>query len=80
VTAGRNAQQAGRADTVRGMTKALVTDRIVGVIGAVGAGIGLWRFTSGAWIEGIALSLAVAAVAAFYLVRGRRRPRDTRRY
>lgn len=62
------------------MTRALVADRIVGVMGAIAAGIGLWRFTSGAWIEGIVFACAVAGVAAFYAVRGRRRGRDTRRY
>jgi len=62
------------------MTKALVADRIVGVMGAIAAGIGLWRFTSGAWIEGIVLAGAVGGVAAFYAVRERRRGRDTRRY
>jgi hypothetical protein len=62
------------------MTKALVTERIVGVVGAIAAGIGLWRFTSGAWIEGIVFTCAVAGVAAFYLVRERRRPRSNRRY
>ena len=55
------------------MTKALVADRIVGVMGAIAAGIGLWRFTSG-------LAGAVGGVAAFYAVRERRRGRDTRRY
>ena len=62
------------------MTKALVADRIVGVMGAIDAGIGLWRFTSCAWIEGIVLAGAVGGVAAFYAVRERRRGRDTRRY
>lgn len=62
------------------MTRALVTDRIVGVAGAVAAGIGLWRFTSGAWIEGIVLAAAVAAVAVYSVLRDRRRGRDTRRY
>jgi len=62
------------------MTKALVTDRIVGVVGAIAAGIGLWRFTSGAWIEGIVFACAIAGVAAFYFVRERRRPRSNRRY
>jgi hypothetical protein len=62
------------------MTKALVTQRIVGVVAAIAAGIGLWRFTSGAWIEGIVFTCAVAGVAAFYVLRDRRGSRDTRRY
>jgi hypothetical protein len=62
------------------MTRALVTDRIVGVAGAIAAGIGLWRFTSGAWIEGIGFAVAVAGIAAYTVLRDRRRGRDTRRY
>jgi hypothetical protein len=62
------------------MTKDLVTQRVVGVVAAIAAGIGLWRFTSGAWIEGIVFTCAVAGVAAFYLLRDRRGSRDTRRY
>ena len=62
------------------MTRALVTDRIVGVAGAIAAGIGLWRFTSGAWIEGIGFALAVTGIAAYTVLRDRRRGRDTRRY
>jgi membrane protein implicated in regulation of membrane protease activity len=62
------------------MTRALVTDRIVGVAGAIAAGIGLWRFTSGAWIQGIVFALAVASLVAYTLLRDRRRGRDTRRY
>jgi hypothetical protein len=73
-------QPAAEPDTVAAMTKALMTERIVGVVGAIAAGIGLWRFTSGAWIEGIVFTCAVAGVAAFYLVRERRRPRSNRRY
>jgi hypothetical protein len=62
------------------MTRALITDRIVGVAGAIAAGIGLWRFTSGAWIQGIVFALAVAILVAYTLLRYRRRGRDTRRY
>jgi hypothetical protein len=62
------------------MTRALVTDRIVGVAGAIAAGIGLWRFTSGAWIQGIVFAVAVASIVAYTLLRDRRRGRDTRRY
>jgi hypothetical protein len=62
------------------MTKDLVTQRVVGVVAAIAAVIGLWRFTSGAWIQGIVFTCAVAGVAAFYLLRDRRGSRDTRRY
>jgi hypothetical protein len=74
------AQRALEAGTVPEMTRALITDRIVGVAGAIAAGIGLWRFTSGAWIQGIVFALAVASLVAYTLLRDRRRGRDTRRY
>jgi hypothetical protein len=62
------------------VTKDLVTQRVVGVVAANAAGNGVWRFTSGAWIQGIIFTCAVAGVAAFYLLRDRRGSRDTRRY
>jgi len=46
--------------------------RILGVVGAVGAGVGLWRFTSGDWLGGILCAVVVAGVAAVY-VEGQRR-------
>ena len=61
------------------MTKALVAERIVGVVGAIAAGIGLWRFTSGDWLGGIVFTFAVAGIAAWYLWDSRK-TRDGRRY
>ena len=42
------------------MTKAILTQKAVGLVGAIAAGIGLWRFTSGDWLSGIVFVAAVA--------------------
>jgi hypothetical protein len=46
--------------------------RALGLVGAVAAGIGLWRFTSGDWLIGVVCVLAVAVVAAVYMAGQRR--------
>jgi hypothetical protein len=46
--------------------------RVLGLVGAVAAGIGLWRFTGGNWLSGVVCALAVAVVAFVY-VAGQRR-------
>ena len=51
----------------------------VELMGAIGAGIGLWRFTSGDWAGGIVFTLAVGGLAAWYLWSSRK-VRDGRRY
>jgi hypothetical protein len=61
------------------MTKAVLTRKAVGLVGAIAAGIGLWRFTSGHWLSGIAFIAAVACLTAWYLWSSRR-VRDGRRY
>jgi membrane protein YdbS with pleckstrin-like domain len=61
------------------MTKAILTRKAVGLVGAIAAGIGLWRFTSGHWLSGIAFVAAVAGLTAWYLW-STRRVRDGRRY
>jgi hypothetical protein len=45
---------------------------VLGLAGAVAAGIGLWRFTGGDWLSGIVCALVVALVAAVYVVGQRR--------
>ena len=42
-----------------------MTRKAVELTGAIGAGIGLWRFTSGDWLGGIVLALVVAAVVGW---------------
>jgi hypothetical protein len=61
------------------MSKALMTRKAVELTGAIGAGIGLWRFTSGDWLGGIVFTFLVAGIAAWY-VWDSRKVRDNRRY
>jgi hypothetical protein len=46
--------------------------RVLGLAGAVAAGIGLWRFTGGDWLSGALCALVVAAAAAVYIAGQRR--------
>ena len=46
--------------------------RVLGLLGAVGAGIGLWFFTSGDWLIGALCALAVVVAAGIYVVGQRR--------
>ena len=57
---------------VRSMTRAILTQKAVGLVGAIAAGIGLWRFTSGDWLSGIVFVAAVAGIAAWYVWNTRR--------
>jgi membrane protein YdbS with pleckstrin-like domain len=45
---------------------------VLGLVGAVAAGIGLWRFTGGDWLSGLVCAVAVLVVAVVY-VAGQRR-------
>lgn len=47
-------------------------NRILGVVGAVEAGIALWYFTNGRWANGIVLAIALAFLIAVYLRRERK--------
>ena len=62
------------------MTRAVLTQKAVGLVGAITAGIGLWRFTSGDWLSGIVFVAAVAGIAAWYLWSTRRVRDGGRRY
>ena len=56
-----------------------MTRKAVELTGAIGAGIGLWRFTSGDWAGGILFTLAVGGLAAWYIWSSRK-ARTGRRY
>jgi len=47
-------------------------NRILGVLGAVEAGFALWYFTSGHWVNGSFLAIAVAFLVAVYIRRERK--------
>jgi hypothetical protein len=61
------------------MTKAILTQKAIGFVGAIAAGIGLWRFTSGDWLTGIVFVAAVAGLTGWYFW-NTRGARDGRRY
>jgi hypothetical protein len=56
--------------------------RAIGLIGAVEAGVGLWYFTNGHWINGIFYMIAVAFLISVYVLRERKLngPGGARRY
>jgi membrane protein YdbS with pleckstrin-like domain len=62
------------------MTRAILTQKAVGLVGAIAAGIGLWRFTSGDWLTGIVFVAAVGGIAVWYLWSTRRVRDGGRRY
>jgi len=47
-------------------------NRMLSVIGAIEAGIALWYFTSGHWVNGMILAIAAASLIALYLHRERK--------
>ena len=46
--------------------------RVIGLIGAVEAGVGLWYFTNGHWRNGTFCVIAVAFLIAVYVRRERK--------
>lgn len=64
---------------VRSVTKPILTRKAIELVGAIAAGIGLWRFTSGHWLSGIVFAVAVGGLTGWYLWSSRR-VRDGRRY
>ena len=64
---------------VRSVTKPILTRKAIELVGAIAAGIGLWRFTSGHWLSGIVFVVAVGGLTGWYLWSSRR-VRDGRRY
>lgn len=63
--------------------KALSTQsRVIGLLGAAEAGVGLWYFTNGHWANGIFYMIAVAFLIFVYVRRERKLkgPDGGRRY
>ena len=46
--------------------------RVIGLIGAVEAGVGLWYFTNGHWVNGIFYAIALAFLISVYIRRERK--------
>jgi hypothetical protein len=61
------------------LPRTVMTRKAIELAGAIGTGIGLWRFTSGDWLGGILFTFAVGGLAFWYLW-SHRRVRDGRRY
>jgi hypothetical protein len=40
---------------------------VLGIVGAVEAGVALWSFTNGRWANGIVYTIGVALVAAVFV-------------
>ena len=62
------------------MTKTVLTQKAVGLVGAIAAGIGLWRFTSGDWLSGIVFVAAIGGLTGWYFWSTRRVRDGGRRY
>ena len=56
--------------------------RVLGVVGAVEAGVGLWYFTNGHWLQGVLFTIAVVFLIAIYFRKERKLkgPDGGRRY
>jgi hypothetical protein len=69
----------GHTDYVQALS---TQSRVIGLIGAVEAGVGLWYFTNGHWANGIFFVIAVAFLIAAYVRRERKLkgPDGGRRY
>jgi hypothetical protein len=69
----------GHTDWVQALS---AQNRVLGLIGAVEAGVGLWYLTNGHWINGIFYMLGVAFLTSVYIRRERKLkgPRSGRRY
>ena len=64
---------------VRPLTRPLLIRKAIELAGAIAAGIGLWRFTSGHWLSGIVFAVAIGSLTGLYLWKSRHVD-DGRRY
>ena len=46
-----------------------IQNRVLGIVGAVESGVGLWYFTNGHWVNGSFYAVTVAFLASVYLRR-----------
>jgi hypothetical protein len=46
--------------------------RVIGLIGAVEAGVGVWYFTNGHWLNGVFYAIALAFLIGVYVRRERK--------
>jgi hypothetical protein len=54
--------------------------RVTGIVGAVEAGVALWYFTNGHWLNGIFYAVALAFLIFLYVQRTSKSSTGGRRY
>ena len=59
----------GHTDQMQALSR---QSQLLGLIGAVEAGVGLWYFTNGHWVNGLFYALAVAFLISVYIRRERK--------
>ncbi|TMM10967.1 MAG: hypothetical protein E6F98_11870 [Actinobacteria bacterium] len=57
-----------------------IRDRLIGIVGAVEAGVALWYFTNGHWLNGIFYAVALAFLVFLFLQRKSKGSTGGRRY
>jgi uncharacterized membrane protein YbaN (DUF454 family) len=55
-------------------------NRVMAIVGAVEAGVALWYFTNGHWLDGIFYAVALACLFVLYLRRKSKSSTGGRRY
>jgi uncharacterized membrane protein YeaQ/YmgE (transglycosylase-associated protein family) len=55
-------------------------NRVMGIVGAVEAGVALWYFTNGHWLDGIFYAVALAFLIFLYVQRKSKSSTGGRRY
>jgi uncharacterized membrane protein YeaQ/YmgE (transglycosylase-associated protein family) len=55
-------------------------NRVMGIVGAVEAGVALWYFTNGHWLNGIFYAVALACLIFLYVKRKSKSSTRGRRY
>jgi len=57
-----------------------IRDRLIGIVGAVEAGVALWYFTNGHWLNGTFYAVALAFLVFLFLQRKSKGSTGGRRY
>jgi hypothetical protein len=63
-----------------GLQALSVQNRVMAIVGAVEAGVALWYFTNGHWLNGIFYAVALAFLIFLYLQRKSKSSTGGRRY
>lgn len=63
-----------------GLQALSMQNRVMGIVGAVEAGVALWYFTNGHWLNGIFYAVALAFLIFLYVQRKSKSSTGGRRY